>query len=111
MAIACIEFANTFAHCQIVGPGPKFCLGTRDRIIAIDDRCIERRHMGWVQEVQQVGNCWTKSLDATSVDGADRLEDLGFFVAAAAATMQETAKGALIARVLIDIWDTQFQFP
>lgn len=110
MPVTLVEFAHTIAQGQIMRPGSKPGLGAGAGIIAIDDCCVERRNMGRVQEVQEVGNRGPQTLDGQCIDCPDRRKDLCLFVAAATPG-QQASEGPLVFRALVDVRNTQLGLP
>ena len=59
-----------------------------------------------MDEVEQVRHCRPQTLDANGVDAPDRL-DHGVGRVTALAGVQQAGEGALVVRVLVDVWDAK----
>lgn len=77
---------------------------------AVEHGSVEGRHLGGVQEVENIPDCRSKPLDTTLVQG-ENLSGQTFGACGRKAVFQETAESDLVRLVLVNVWNAQFWLP
>src|SRR3546814_8973055 len=91
-------------------PTPQLDLSARELVVPVNDRRVERRHQRRMQKIQEIGDRWPEPLNVQPVDRMDAGNNF-FRRIAARAVIQQTAKGALMRRVLINVRYPQLWLP
>ena len=74
--------ADALSHGKILRPAAELDPRTGERVVACDDRGVERGHQRRVQEIEKICNRGAEPLDTTLVEVADRGDERIAVVAA-----------------------------
>lgn len=110
VSVLLIECKNAATHGQVLVPTAELYPGAGQGVVTLHDRGVERRHQNRMKEIEEIGRCGPKPLDAAAVQGVDRLKHLRF-TRAAGALVEKGGKGKLIAAVFVDVGDAELRLP
>src|SRR3546814_829470 len=85
ITVAVVEIENARAHGEEMLPTAELHIGTRHRVVALDDCRIEGRHKSGMQKIEKIGYRGTQPFNLLSIDCVDPGDD--FFRSIAAGAM------------------------
>jgi hypothetical protein len=99
-----VEAKHTLPHRKVLVPPTEPHFRAGQGVVALHDGGVERKGVGRVEEVEQVGRSRAEPLDGLRGQLVYGRHDLGFGVAAKT-DIEKPTEGTLVLRVLVDVRD------